>query len=64
MDPITCCLLGICCPPESVEQEDAFLAVLTDHFTGDAEKAKKVVEKMKDDLIHFSKKLAKACEDA
>ena len=26
MDPITCCLLGICCPPEAQEQ------ALTDFF--------------------------------
>ena len=64
MDPVTCCLLGICCPPESAEQEAAFLHVLTDHFKGDADKAAKVVEKMRDDLAHFTKKLAKECEDA
>lgn len=64
MDPIYCCALGICCPPESAEQESAFLAVLTAHFEGDAEKAAKVVAKVKDDLVHFSKKLRKECEDA
>jgi hypothetical protein len=28
MDPITCCLLGICCPPGSVEQFDALVKAL------------------------------------
>ena len=29
MDPITCCLLGICCPPE--EQETALTAFFVEH---------------------------------
>ena len=28
MDPYICCLLGICCPPASQEQLDAFIKVL------------------------------------
>lgn len=31
MDPITCCLLGICCPPGSVEQFETFVKVLAQH---------------------------------
>ena len=62
MDPV-CCLLGICCPPESAEQFAVFEAALTEHFKGDAEKAKKVAEQMRHDLEQFTKKLRKACED-
>ena len=63
MDPITCCLLGICCPPGSVEQLAAFEEALTQHFKGDALKARTVAEKMQHDLEQFTKKLAKECED-
>ena len=63
MDPVTCCLLGICCPPGSSEQLATFEGVLAEHFGGDSDKAAKVVEKMRDDLIKFSEKLAKAWKD-
>ena len=64
IDPLTCCALGLCCDAGSAEQEVAFLKVLTDHFKGDADKAAKVVAKMRDDLVKFSEKLSKECEDA
>jgi hypothetical protein len=28
MDPITCCLLGICCPPFSAKQRELFVKAL------------------------------------
>lgn len=42
MDPITCCLLGICCPPFSEGQRKAFVAVLTQQFG--AEKAEQIAD--------------------
>lgn len=62
-DPILCCVLGICCPPGSAEQFAAFEDALTEQFKGDRSKAIKVAEKMRDDLVKFSEKMAKACED-
>ncbi len=62
MDPV-CCLAGLCCPPGSPEQLAIFETMLAEHFKGDSDKAAKVVEKMRDDLIKFSEKLAKACKE-
>lgn len=43
MDPITCCLLGLCCPPFSEGQREAFVKVLADKFG--AEKAEAIAAK-------------------
>lgn len=40
MDPITCCLLGICCPPFSEGQREAFVKVLAEKYG--AEKAEAI----------------------
>lgn len=61
MDPITCCLLGICCPPASPGQLDAFIKTLMTHPM-DEDKAKKIAKALHKDLIAFSKKLKKAVE--
>lgn len=57
MDPITCCLLGICCPPFSPEQRETFVKVLTQHL-GDAEKAEKIADAVYDDFAAVTKRLA------
>lgn len=62
MDPV-CCLAGICCPPGSPEQLEVLEKMLTEYFKGDATKAKTVAEKVQHDLVQFSHKLLKACED-
>jgi hypothetical protein len=61
MDPIWCCAVGICCPPASQEQFDAFVKVLMSHPM-DEEKATKIAKALQKDLIAFSKKLKKAVE--
>lgn len=43
MDPITCCLLGICCPPFSAGQRDAFVKVLAEKYG--TEKAEQIAER-------------------
>lgn len=43
MDPVTCCLLGICCPPFSEGQREAFVKVLAEKFG--AEKAEAIADK-------------------
>lgn len=58
MDPITCCLLGICCPPGSVEQFATFEKLLAEHIKDDA-KAKTITDALHGDLTKFTKKLAK-----
>ncbi len=60
MDPITCCLLGICCPPFSEEQRELLEAQLTLHFDGDKEKAKKVCDEAFHDFAQATDHLAKA----
>lgn len=61
MDPIICCLLGLCCPPASQEQLDAFIKVLMSHPM-DEEKAKKVAHDLEKELVTFTKKLKKAVD--
>jgi len=61
MDPFICCLLGICCPPASPEQLDAFIKVLMTHPM-DEEKATKIAKKLQKELTAFTKKLKKAVE--
>lgn len=58
MDPITCCLLGICCPPGSAEQMAAFESVLAQHL-GDADKAKKAAKALAKELRDLTEKIAK-----
>ena len=48
MDPITCCLLGICCPPEEQEQALTALFQAQTHMGADhAREAAKVL------MAHF-----------
>lgn len=61
MDPILCCLLGICCPPASAEQLDAFVKVLMSHPMDEA-KAKQIAHDLQKELTAFTKKLKKAVE--
>lgn len=64
MDPVTCCLLGICCPPFSQEQRDTYEAQLSLHFNGDAAKAKKVCDATFDDFAKMTEKLGHAIQKA
>jgi len=64
MDPVICCLLGICCPPASPEQREAFEAQLTLHFNGDTAKAKAVCESCYADFARATKKIAAAIKKA
>jgi len=58
MDPITCCLLGICCPPFSAEQRELFVKVLADKYG--AEKAEKVAAELFADFAAVTEKIAEA----
>jgi hypothetical protein len=64
MDPVICCLLGICCPPASAEQRDAFVSLLTAHFKGDAAKALGVADETYEVFAKATKKLAAAVKKA
>lgn len=64
MDPVICCLLGICCPPASQEQRDAFEVQLALHFKGDAAKVKAVSDAVFGDFAKMTKKLAAAVKKA
>ena len=64
MDPITCCLLGICCPPLSPEQRHAFESQLALHFKGDEAKAKAVADEVFDAFAKMTVKLAAAVAKA
>ena len=64
MDPILCCALGLCCPPFSAEQHDAYEKLLTQHFNGDAAKAKQVCDETFDAWAKVTKKLAAAVKKA
>ena len=61
MDPLLCCLLGLCCPPSSPEQLDALMKTLMSHPMDEA-KATKIAKKLQKDLVAFTKKLKKAVE--
>jgi len=52
MDPV-CCLLGICCPPFSAEQEETFKKVLHD-LLKDEKKAEKIAKQLAHDLGKLS----------
>lgn len=64
MDPVICCLLGICCPPFSAEQREAFEAQLTLHFNGDKAKARKVCNECYETFAKATKKLAASVKKA
>lgn len=64
MDPILCCILGICCPPASAEQREAFEAQLVLHFKGDTAKAKQVCADCYDAFAKATAKLAAAVRKA
>lgn len=64
MDPYICCLLGICCPPFSAEQREAFEAQLVLHFNGDTAKAHAVCEACYDAFAKATKKIAAAVKKA
>ena len=57
MDPITCCLLGICCPPFSAEQRETFIKVLAAQ-TGDHAKAEKIADDVFDQFAAVTKRIA------
>jgi hypothetical protein len=63
MDPIYCCAIGLCCPPGSPEQLDAFVTVLVTNGT-EEEKAKKIAKKMQKKLTAFTMELKKAVDAA
>jgi ABC-type Fe3+-hydroxamate transport system substrate-binding protein len=56
MDPITCCLLGICCPPFSAEQRQTFIEQLALHVG--KEKAEKIADAAFDDFAKATKRIA------
>lgn len=64
MDPVICCLLGLCCPPFSPEQRDAFETQLTRYFAGDDKKAKDVADEIFDDFAKMTEKVAAAVRKA
>lgn len=64
MDPIICCLMGLCCPPFSPEQREAFEAQIVLHFDGDKDKAKKVCDEIYGDFAKATEKLLKAVRKA
>lgn len=64
MDPIICCVLGICCPPGSPEHRESLESQLTLHFQGDSDKAKAVCDECYDDFVKAIEKIVKAAEKA
>ena len=61
MDPVTCCLLGICCPPASEEQFNALVKVLSDQFQDEA-RGRAIATQVRGALVVFTRKLAKAAK--
>lgn len=57
MDPLICCVLGICCPPFSAEQREAFETLITQHV-GDAETAKRIADATFDDFAKATVRLS------
>lgn len=57
MDPILCCILGICCPPFSAGQRDILTKALAEHLK-DADKAAKIVDVVFDDFAKVTERLA------
>jgi hypothetical protein len=64
MDPVICCLLGICCPPASAEQRESLVKLLKEHFKGDEAKALKVCDEAFEAFAKATKKLASAVKKA
>lgn len=58
MDPITCCLLGLCCPP--AEQRELFVKVLAQKLG--AKKAEKIAASLFDEFAAVTKKIAEMAE--
>lgn len=58
MDPVICCLLGICCPPYSSEQRDTFVELLAEHLK-DETKAKHIADGVFDDFAKVTARLRK-----
>lgn len=58
IDPILCCLLGLCCPPFSPEQRVIFEGQMEAYFSGDLKKAKVVTDDLYEDFAEFTQKLA------
>ena len=57
MDPILCCLMGLCCPPFSVGQREAFVKLLAQQ-TGDHAKAEKIAAECFDQFAAVTQKIA------
>lgn len=57
MDPVVCCLLGLCCPPFSPAQRETFVKLIAQQ-TGDHEKAEKVAIAMFDQFAAVTKRIA------
>lgn len=60
MDPITCCLLGICCPPFSESQRETFEKVLASKVGVD--KAKLIADDLFKEFAAVTEKIAKAVQ--
>lgn len=60
MDPITCCLLGICCPPFSDGQRDAFVKVLAEKVGGD--RAERIADDLFKEFASVTQKIAEAAK--
>lgn len=56
MDPVLCCVLGICCPPFSPEQRETLENILTLELR-DADAAKKIVDMVFDDFAKVTARL-------
>jgi hypothetical protein len=59
MDPYVCCLLGICCPPESAQQLDTLTTLLLER--GEA-KTKKQATRMATFHLSLLPEIRKALE--
>lgn len=59
MDPLICCVLGICCPPFSESQREAFEKVLTSKVGAD--KAKLIADDLFKEFAAVTAKIAEAC---
>lgn len=58
MDPITCCLLGICCPPFSDSQREAYTKAILDAVKDEA-KAKRIVDATFTEFARMTEQIAK-----
>lgn len=62
MDDPICCLLGICCPPFSAEQEQTFKKLLHEQLK-DEKKAEKIAKMLAHDLGKLSAAIAALSRD-